>query len=120
MATLVPMTQGHSPGEAERRLLAIGIPLEETEFGIEGVVEFVDPEVGGCILARPVEGGHQFKAGIRPGLPGWQREMFAEWAAQRFTRFAEHGPGPDGWQEQDGDRGTWQLWSRLTAMPALD
>lgn len=104
----------HPVGDAERRLNAFGLYLEVQDFG-----DAVDPEVGGCILARPVEGGHQFRAVMRPRMPDWQREMFAEWAAQRFVRFVEHGPEPDGWQEQSSG-GAWQLWTRLTEMPSLD
>ena len=32
---------------------------------------------------------------------------------------ADHGPEPDGWQEQSHGE-TWQLWARLTQMPSLD
>jgi len=92
------------PGEAERRLIAFGVPLEEQDFG-----DAVDPEVYGCILAEPADGGNRFKIAVRPELSGWQRETFAEWAASRFARFAEHGPEPDGWQEQSAG-GVWQLW----------
>jgi hypothetical protein len=55
------------------------------------------------------------KAAIRPGLDGWQRDMFAEWAESRFARLIEHGPEPDGWQERSG--GARQLWGRLTKVP---
>jgi hypothetical protein len=97
---------------AEQRLAAIGIPLEEIDFGRED-----EPDVGGCLLAEDVPdgGGTRVKAAIRPGLDGWQRDMFAEWAESRFARLIEHGPEPDGWQERsDGAR---QLWGRLTKMP---
>jgi hypothetical protein len=101
-------------GDAERRLNAVGLYLEEQDFG-----GAVDAGVCGCILAAPAEGGNRFRAVSRPGMHGWMRETFAEWAASRFARFADHGPGPDGWQEQSGG-GTWQLWARLTQMPSLD
>ena len=108
------MPEGEVHGDAEKRLSEAGIPMEEQDYG-----DAVDPDVFGCILARPVEGGTQFKIAVRPELAGWQRETFAEWAASRFVRFVEHGPEPDGWQEQSVG-GTWQLWGRLTEMPTLD
>ena len=118
----VSLLSDHGPrtasGDAERRLNDAGIPLEEEEFGIDGVVEMVDPEVAGCILAEYVEGGVRFKAAIRAGLAGPVRETFAEWAGQRFQRFAEYGPEPDGWQERTDE--AWQLWGRLVEMPRLD
>ena len=111
------MTRGDIPGGAEGRLAALGIPLEDQDFG-----DAVDHEVLGCILAAPAEGGNKFRAVLRPGLSGETRETFAEWAASRFARFAERGPEPDGWQEQQelSDGGVWQLWGRLTEMPSLD
>ena len=107
----------NTPGPAEQRLNEMGLLIEEQDFGTA-----VDPEVGGCILAAPAEGGNRFKAVVRPDLDPAFREMFAAWAAERFARFAEHGPEPDGWQEQRelSDGGTWQLWGRLTEMPSLD
>jgi hypothetical protein len=100
--------------EAEQRLTNAGIPLEEEDFGRED-----EPDVVGCILAEPVEGGTRAKAVIRPGLTGKLRAMFAEWAESRLQRFTEDGPEPDGWQRRIGDR-AWQLWARLHEMPDTD
>jgi hypothetical protein len=98
---------------AEQRLARLGVPFEEPDSA-----DALDPELGGCLLARPVDDGVQVKVVIRPELPGWQRVTFAEWAESRFMRFIEHGPEPDGWQKRpDGD---WQLCGRLTQMPFLD
>jgi hypothetical protein len=98
---------------AEQRLARLGVPFEEPGPG-----DVLDPEVGGCLLARRVEDGVRVKVVIRPELQGWKRVTFAEWAESRFARFIESGPEPDGWQERpDGD---WQLCGRLTEMPLLD
>jgi hypothetical protein len=98
---------------AEQRLARLGVPFEGPDSG-----DAIDPELGGCLLARPVDGGVQVKVVIRPELQGWERVTFAEWAESRFMRFIEHGPEPDGWQVRpDGD---WQLCGRLTQMPPLD
>ncbi|MFF0487798.1 hypothetical protein ACFYTQ_02120 [Nocardia sp. NPDC004068] len=99
--------------DAENRLEALGVPLEETDFGRED-----EPDIGGCLLVRQVDGGLMMKVAIRPGIAGEERDMFAQWAESRLLRFAEHGPEPDGWQHRsDGD---WQLWGRWQQMPGLD
>jgi hypothetical protein len=105
------VTDHHEMGQAEQQLAAMGILLEEEDFGRKD-----EPDVGGCILAEPVEGGTRVRAVVRPGLSGEFREMFAEWAASRFARFNEHGPEPDGWQKRTSDN-AWQLWARLRQMP---
>jgi hypothetical protein len=98
---------------AEERLIALGVPVEATDFGTE-----VDPQVSGCLLVRQFSEGLMMRATVRQGVIGDARELFAEWAESRFLRFGEHGPEPDGWQKRsDGD---WQLWVRLRQMPDLD
>lgn len=57
-------------------------------------------------------------ARIRPGMGQEARDVFAEWALQRFARFLEHGPEPDGWQNRSD--GGWQLWCRSVVLPSLD
>jgi hypothetical protein len=100
--------------DAESRLADLGIRLEEEDFG-----RWDEPDVGGCLLAEPVEGGTRVRAVIRPGLVDEPREMFAAWAQSRFLRFNEYGPEPDGWQKRTTDD-AWQLWGRFTQMPCVD
>lgn len=99
---------------AEPRLADLGVELEEEDFGRED-----EPDIGGCLLAQPVEGGTKMRAVIRPGMPDDRRQTFDEWAASRLLRFHEHGPDPDGWQKRTSDD-AWQLWGRFTEMPSLD
>jgi hypothetical protein len=98
---------------AEERLAALGVPLEEIDFGRED-----EPDVGGCIMAEDAEGGTRVKVVIRPGLAGEPRATFAEWAESRFARLIEHGPEPDGWE--DHGYGRWQLWARMHQLPRAD
>ncbi|MGW0251067.1 hypothetical protein ACWDYH_31005 [Nocardia goodfellowii] len=98
---------------AEERLNALGISLEETDFGRED-----EPDVGGCLLVEAFEQGMKVMVAVRPGLVGGDRETYAEWAESRLRRFAEHGPEPDGWQKRSDGR--WQLWARQQQLPSLD
>jgi hypothetical protein len=98
---------------AEERLAALGVLLEEIDFGRED-----EPDVGGCIMAEDAEGGTRVKVVIRPGLSGEPRATFAEWAESRFARLIEHGPDPDGWE--DHGYGRWQLWARMHQLPRAD
>jgi hypothetical protein len=98
--------------DAERKLIDMGWPLEEVDFGRED-----EPLIDGCALIREVDGGMAARLVIRPGLDEEYRDGFAEWAVQRLERFEEHGPEPDGWQRRsDGD---WQLWVRRVQLPPL-
>ncbi|MDX3075765.1 hypothetical protein [Streptomyces sp. MI02-7b] len=99
--------------DAEERLAAAGVALEETDFGRED-----EPDIGGCLLAESVEDGIRANIVVRPGLVGEARTAFAEWAESRLQRFLEHGPEPDGWQERSD--GAWQLWGRWAQLPSLD
>jgi hypothetical protein len=77
----------------------------------------LDPGVYGAITIRTVEGGDSlvsYQAVVRPGTDLGVRLTFAEWAAERFARFAEHGPEPDGWLCRDGAA---QLLARMVNLP---
>ncbi|MGV9679117.1 hypothetical protein ACWDSJ_27875 [Nocardia sp. NPDC003482] len=50
---------------AEERLIAAGIPFEETDFGRED-----EPDVSGCILVRQLDHGMMMQIAVRPGLAG--------------------------------------------------
>lgn len=97
---------------AEARLLALGYPLEEMDFG-----DAVDAEIEGCILASYRPGGVAFRTTVRPSLDAASRAMFAEWAEGLIVRFVEHGPDVDGWQHRSDD--DWQLWARPHYFGAL-
>ncbi|MCX5170564.1 MULTISPECIES: hypothetical protein [Streptomyces] len=99
--------------DAEKRLIAGGLEIEEVDFGRED-----EPDIDGCALLSQRDEGLAVRLVIRPGLASEFRAGFAEWALQRIERFEEHGPEPDGWQKRsDGD---WQLWVRRHVLPSVD
>jgi hypothetical protein len=85
-------------------------------IGEKDLGTFIDPEVYGFVLVEPGEEATRVVALVRPGTDPGTRLTFAEWAADRFARFAEHGPEPDGWQHRRSD-GAWQLWAREVFLP---
>lgn len=98
----------------EARLAAMGVTIEEHDFGRED-----EPDVVGVfVIESETESALDIWLAVRPQSPPDRRAMFAEWAESRLQRFIEHGPEPDGWQRRSD--GGWQLWARRVEMPPLD
>lgn len=95
--------------EAELWFLDNGIPIVEEDLGREH-----EPDIGGCLGVKEVEGGFLPVLVVRPGLDE-RRASVIQWAKERIERFSDYGPEPDGWQRRsDGD---WQLWARGVHLP---
>jgi hypothetical protein len=101
--------------DAEERLAALGISIDDFDFGRED-----EPDVIGCLLIQRLEQGLKIRIGIRPGTTGERRASYAEWAASRIARFDEHGPEPDGWKARSDMDDGWQLWAREQLLPDFD
>jgi hypothetical protein len=98
--------------DAEERLAAIGILLDEGPFDGED-----QPDVGGILRVESIDEGSYLRIIVRPGLAGIPRMAFAEWAVSCFARLLEHGPSADGWQQVTGYR--LELWARYAPVTLL-
>jgi hypothetical protein len=98
--------------DAEERLAAIGILLDEGHFDGEE-----QPDVGGILRVDSIDEGSYLRIIIRPGLAGIPRLAFTEWAASCFARLLQHGPSADDWQQVTGYR--LELWARYAPVTLL-
>src|SRR5262249_23614023 len=77
-------------GHGGRRVRAGGLGLAALPVAPAGHL--------GVVSAQPADGGGaSVAAGVRPGLRGPQRVLFAAWAEQRIVRYFQDGPESDGW-----------------------
>jgi hypothetical protein len=88
-----------------------GFTIEEQVFQNEddGIIGAVRVEPSGDVIV--------VYAAVRTGTSPARRARFAVWAREKFDRFRERGPEPDGWQLLDD--GAYQLWAREVLLPPL-
>jgi hypothetical protein len=84
-----------SRGPSERRLHVIGVAFAATD-----APDHPDVPAGaiGLVILGAVPAGTKVTAYIWHGVAASDRESYSSWLLKQLSRFAEHGPVPDGWQ----------------------
>lgn len=96
--------------DAEIRLAGMGLDLTECPAPF---ADLWPADIDSClVLDLPVQAVYAL---IRPGSPPEVRALTAEWAERVLSRFADHGPEPDGWQPRPD--GGYQLSTRVVSFP---